>query len=188
MTLLILGVLMWSGIHLVPVLAIGTRESLRERLGNGPYRGIFSLLIVFSIVLIVLGWRSTPEIYLYVLPWPAKTVAFVLICISFILLGAAHHPSRIKRIIRNPMLTGIFIWAASHLLAYGTTRALALFGGLAAWALLEIVLINGRDGAFVKPPAAPLTAEVRGIVISGAILIVVLLLHPYFAGVSPFPR
>ena len=86
------------------------------------------------------------------------------------------------------MLTGVFIWAVAHLLVNGTTRALVLFGGLGIWALLEIVLINKRDGAYTKPDSPGFSEELKGTFFSAGILMLILLLHPYFAGVTPFPR
>jgi len=188
MTLLIIGVLLWVVVHLMPAVAPSLKENLVGGMGRNPYRGVFALVILGSLALIVLGWRSTPEEFLYVLPAGSRMVAFVLICLSFIVIGAAHHPSRIKRIIRHPMLTGVFIWAAAHLLVNGTTRALVLFGGLGIWALLEIVLINKRDGAYSRPGKPDFSEELRGTFISAGFLLLILFLHPYFAGVTPFAR
>ena len=86
------------------------------------------------------------------------------------------------------MLTGVFVWAAAHLLVNGTVRAIVLFGTLAVWALLEIILINRREGDYVKPDVPGFSRELRGLLISLVVILVVLFLHPYFAGVSPFPR
>ena len=188
MTLLIIGVLVWIGVHLIPALARPFRESLIDRFGNNAYRAIFALAIVASVAMIVLGWRATPEEYLYVLPASAKTAGFVLICLSFLIIGSAHHPSSIKRFIRHPMLVGVAIWALSHLLTNGTTRALVLFGGIGLWSLIEIPLINKRDGAYTKPEAPDFSEELKGLFFSAGILLIVLFLHPYFTGVTPFPR
>jgi uncharacterized membrane protein len=188
MTLLIAGVLTWSVVHLVPAIAPSLRQSLVGSLGEKGYKGLFALLVFGGLVLIVLGWRSTPEEYLYVLPPWSRTVGFVLMIVAFLLLGATHHPTRIKRWIRHPMLTGVFVWSASHLLMNGTIRAMVLFGGLGLWSLLEIMLINRRDGLYIKPDVPKLSEELRGFFISGIIFGVVLFLHPYFAGVTPFPR
>lgn len=188
MSMLIAGVLVWVGVHLIPVLARAFRQNLIDSKGKGTYRGIFSLAIIASLVLIVFGWRSSPEIYLYVLEPPVKTVAFILICVAFIIFGSAHHPSSIKRFVRHPMLAGVAVWALAHLLTNGSTRALVLFGGMGAWALIEILLINRRDGVYVKPEAPGFNEELKGLFFSAGILLLVLLAHPYFTGVTPFPR
>ena len=188
MTLLVIGVLIWAIVHLSPAVAPALRQSLVGSLGEKGYKGVFALAILAGLVLIVLGWRSTPEEYLYVLPPWSKTAGFVLMVVSFALLGAAHHPTRIKRFVRHPMLTGVIVWSASHLLMNGTTRALVLFGGLGLWAILEIPLINRREGIYVKPDVPDFSEELKGFFISAIIFGIVLFLHPYFAGVTPFPR
>lgn len=188
MTVLIIGVLIWVLVHLVPGIAQPLKKSMTERLGENGYKGLFSLLLLASIVLIVLGWRSTPEAYVYNLPPWSRMAGFILMIVAFLLVGAAHHRTRIKRFIRHPMLTGVFLWGVSHLLTNGTTRALILFGGIGLWALIEIPLINRREGPYTPPDAPDFSEEVKGFFISALILIVVLMLHPYFAGVTPFPR
>jgi uncharacterized membrane protein len=188
MTLLVVGVMLWMAVHLIPAVARPLRQSLIDKLGNNVYRGVFALAIVASLAIIVLGWRSAPEEYVYVLPSSAKTVGFILICLSFLIIGSAYHPSSIKRFIRHPMLTGVFVWALSHLLTNGTTRALVLFGGIGIWALIEIPLINRREGAYTKPEAPDFHEELKGLFFSAGILMIVLFLHPYFTGVTPFPR
>ena len=187
MNLLIAGVLLWSIGHLSPSFAPGFRQSLIDKLGAGPYRGVFALVIVASLLLIVFGWRSTPEEYLYILPVWSRQLGFVLMFVSVFMLGAAHGKSLVKRFIRHPMLMGVFVWSVSHLLTNGTTRALILFGALGIWALIEMPLLNARDRDWVRPAATPLSAELKGLVISAVVFAVLIGLHPYFAGVSPLP-
>ena len=187
MALLGLGILLWIVVHLVPTIGQPLRADLIDRLGANGYRGVFSLAILTSLVLIVIGWRSTPESYLYVLPPWSRDVGFVLMVLSFVLIGAAHYKTGIKRVISHPMLAGVAVWATAHLLMNGTTRALVLFGGLGVWALIEIPLINKREGAKEAPVSPGFSGELKGLFISAIIFMVVLFLHPYFAGVSPYP-
>lgn len=188
MAALSIGVLLWVVVHLIPSIEQPLRQRLISRLGENGYKGAFALTILIALVLIVLGWRSAPEEYLYILPAWSRTVGLFLMILSFVLLGAAHYPSLVKSYVRHPMLMGVFVWAVSHLLMNGTTRALVLFGGLGLWALLEMPLINRREGEYIKPDAPDFSGELKGVFISGVIFIVVLMLHPYFAGVTPFPR
>lgn len=188
MILLILGVILWSCVHFIPTLARPFRQSLINSLGDGPYRAGFSVVVLLSIVLMVLGWRSIPEVTLYQLPMWSAPLGFLLMLIAFILFGSSHHKTAIKRLIRNPMLTAMIVWSVSHLLTNGSTRALVLFGGLGLWALIEIPLINAREGAYTRPESSGWKSELKGIAISVVIFVVVILLHPYFAGVSPVPR
>lgn len=187
MNVLIAGVVLWTVAHLMPTLAAGFRQGLIDKLGAGPYRGVFALTVLASLVLIVFGWRATPEQYLYVLPAWTRSLSFILMMISVFLLGAANSKTAIKRYLRHPMLLGVFVWSLSHLLTNGTTRAVVLFGGLGLWALLEIPLINSRDGAREIPAAPGMKSELIGIAITAAVFVLLLFLHPYFAGVSPMP-
>ncbi len=182
------GVLLWTAVHLIPCFARGLRTSLVERLGEHRYRGLFALGIIVSLVLMVVGWRSTtPELIYLPPPWGTPLTS-VLMLFSVMLFGAAHQPTRIKRYIRHPQLTGMVVWSLSHLLSNGDVRSLVLFGGLGLWALIEMPLISRREGAWQRPYGPALLVEIRGILISAVIFFVLVLLHPYFAGVSPMPR
>ena len=185
MVWLCVGVLLWMVVHLIPSVAPGLRTSLIERVGENPYKGIFALTLLLSIALIVIGWRSTTPEIIYVPPAWSVPVTSMLMLIAVWLFGAAHQPTRIKRIIRHPQLTGMVVWSLSHLLSNGDSRSLVLFGGLGLWALIEMPLISRREGVWVKPYGPAFSVEVRGILISAVIFFVLVFLHPYFAGVSP---
>lgn len=184
---LCIGVLLFIVVHLVPCLARGFRDSLIERVGEQPYRGIFSVIQLMAIVLMIIGWRSTTPEFVYMPPSWGIPATSLLMLIAVMLFGAAQQPTRIKRYVRHPQLTGMAVWSVSHLLSNGDSRSLVLFGGLGLWALLEMFLINQREGAWVKPYGPALSIEVRGIVISAVVFFVLVYLHPYFAGVSPIP-
>ena len=170
MTFLIAGVLLWVAAHLIPTLATGLRQGLIDKLGDGPYRGIFTLIVLTSLGLIVFGWRMTPEEYLYVLPLWSRHAGFVLMMISIYLFAVSHGKSVVKSFVRHPMLMAVFLWSLNHLLTNGTTRALILFGGLGLWALIEMPLINAREGARELPPAPGLKSELIVLAISTVVL------------------
>ena len=119
MALLGFGVLLWAFVHLVPTIEQPLKQKLINRFGENGYKGLFSLSIVLAIVCIVFGWRSTPEDYLYVLPPWSRTLGFAMMFVAFVLMGAANYPTAIKRTLRHPMLTGVIVWSASHLLIMG---------------------------------------------------------------------
>ncbi len=187
MILLCIGVLLFVLVHFIPTLARGLKSSLIVHIGEHPYKGLFSLLLVTSIALMVFGWRSTTPELVYLPPGWGVTLTIILTLISVILFGAAQYPTRIKRIVRHPQLTGLVVWSSGHLLSNGDSRSLILFGGLGLWALIEMLLINRREGPWVKPHGPSLFVEARGLVISVIIFFVLMYLHPYFAGVSPIP-
>ncbi len=136
----------------------------------------------------VIGWRSTTPEFVYLPPGWGRPVTIVLMLISVMLFVAANYPTRIKRFIRHPQLTGLVTWSIGHLLSNGDSRSLVLFGGLGLWALIEMLLINRREGGWVKPDAPALSIEAKGLVISVIVFLALVFLHPYYAGVSPILR
>lgn len=185
MILLILGVLLWAFVHLFPSLMPEARGKLMDRLGEGPYKGLFALDLVIAILLMVFGWRSAMPEMVYAAPTAgAPIVTWVLVAIAFVLMGAANVPTNIKRVLRHPMLTGVAVWGVAHLLANGDSRSLILFGGLTVWAAVAIVTISRRDGAWEKPEAVPvqkdLVLAVIGVVLTG----VVAYFHEYLSGIA----
>lgn len=181
---LALGVLLWSAAHLFPSLGVATRASWIERIGEGPYKGGFTLALVLALGLMILGWRGTSPGFVYAPPSWGVTAALPLMALGLLLFVASGVPTHIKRVLRHPQLTGVAIWSAAHLLANGEDRSLLLFGGLGLWAILEMLAINRRDGAWQKPKAVPLLAELRPLVAMVVVFAVLYFAHPYIAGVS----
>lgn len=187
MVWLILGVLMWSAVHSLPSAGRSLRGELLERLGEGPYKGLFALAIVLSIVLMTVGWRSTEPAYLYAPPSWSRWAANGLMVVALVLFVASGVPTNLKRVLRHPQLAGVATWAGAHLLANGDGRSLVLFGGIGLWALASMWLINRRDGAWQKPQALPLTADLKPLIAGIVAFALVYLAHPWIAGVSPAP-
>ncbi len=186
MILLILGVLLFAVIHWFPALMPAQRNQMLTRMGN-PYKGLFALAIVASIVLIVLGWRGTTAYPVYETPGWGRHVPFIIMPIAIWLFSSTHSRARIRRVIRHPMLVGVGLWAGAHLLANGDIRSVILFGGLATWAVVSIALINRRDGAWVKPEInATIASDARSVVIVLVVYAVLMALHRHFAGVALF--
>lgn len=182
MFLLFLGVLLWSALHLFPAVMADKRNELNRSLGN-KYQGGFALLIVLSVILIVIGWRSTPPEILYVPLSFGRHINMLFMLVAVILFAASHSKSKIKQYVRHPMLLSVHIWALGHLLANGETRSVVLFGGMLVWTILSFILINKRDGEWVKPTEkAGMAGELRLIGISAVVYLVLMFAHPYFAG------
>ena len=184
MVWLILGVVLWSVVHLYPSIAASHRNKFSASMGNA-YQGIFALLIVGSIVLIVFGWKNTIPTQIYNPPSWGRHLTMLLILIAIILFGAANVKTRIREWIHHPMLTGMLVWSIGHLLANGDSRSVVLFGGLGLWAIVSQLTINKRDGAWVKPTDSKgLKTEVILIFVSLVLYGGLLFLHPYFSGMS----
>ena len=184
MGLLIAGLLVWALVHFTPSLAAPLRQKLITQLGEKAYKLLFTVLMFTALALIIFGWRSTLPSHLYQLPGFTRHIAMLLVLIAFVLFGASNYPTRIKQFIRHPQLTGVMVWAFAHLVLNGDSRSVLLFGSMGLWAILEIVLINRREGEWVKQPVPSWARETRGLAISLVVFVVVVLLHPYMTGVS----
>lgn len=188
MILLSLGVLLWAVTHLFVAKGVDARSAVIGKIGLGPYKGLFSLTLVLALVLIVFGWQATPPTLLWAPPAGMRHATMTLMPFAVILFISARAPTDIKQIIRHPQLTGVKLWAVAHLLSNGETRSVILFGGLLAWAVLEVIFINRRDGAWKKP------ARVGGLKTTISALIGVLVTglllwgHPWFAGMPVMGR
>lgn len=186
MNKLILGVSLWSVMHFVPAIAVDFRKNLIGKIGEKPYKGLFALLMVLALYLIISGWRATIPENLYLPPIWGRHATALLVLISFVLFIAPYHATNLKRFLRHPQLTGVATWGVAHLLANGETRSVVLFGGLAIWAVIEILLLNRRDGAWVKPAAVPVKKDVILGVAGLATYIVIAFSHQWLFGFSPF--
>lgn len=191
MTRLVIGVLLWSLVHFVPSLAAEFKKAMVNRYGENAYKGLFGVLAIVSLYLIISGWKSLtpvePEVLnaIYTVPEWGGHAAALLVLISFVLFFAPYPPNNVRRLMRHPQLTGVAMWGLGHLLAVGTARAIVLFGGLTIWALIEIFLINKRDGTWVKPERAPLKKDVT--LVAFAVLVYLAFLythHMLFGGTN----
>lgn len=181
MTLLILGLLLWS----LPHLAKRLIPDQRARWGN-PGKGVIALLIGAGVVAMILGYRSADFVPLYA-PLPGMGHANnTLMLVSLFLFGVGGTKGVLYTRMRHPMLWGQVVWAAAHLLVNGDLASVVLFGGLGLWALAEMALINRtpwtapQDGRGLKGDAMNLA----GTLVLLAIIAFVhqWLGHPVFEG------
>jgi uncharacterized membrane protein len=186
MTRLALGVLLWGFVHFLPAIAVEFRKRLIGKLGENPYKGIFTLLMALAIYLIISGWKAATVENLYLPPEWGRHAAALLVLVGFVLFFAPYPATNIKRILRHPQLTAVACWGVGHLLANGEIRSLVLFGGMALWALAEMVFLNRRDGAWVRLDPVPVRNDV---ILAGAgvlVYIVIAASHQWLFGASPF--
>jgi uncharacterized membrane protein len=184
MCLLIFGLTMWSCIHLFSSIAKGTRENIISKLGLGPYKGIFAVLIVSSVILIVFGWRSIEPTDIYLPQSWGRHVTFFLVLLTFILFFAARRKTNIKRILRHPQLAGLVLWGIGHLFSNGDNRSLILFSWLTIWAALEMFMINRREGEWIKPESVIVKNDVITVIGGCVVYAIFLMAHPYLSGIK----
>jgi uncharacterized membrane protein len=187
MELLLAGLVLFGGTHLFLSLASAQTEDAKARFGEPAVKGIVAVLSLAGLVLIVLGWRSSEPSWIYTPPMQIRSIATLLVAIAIYLFVISNRPSVIKRVLRHPQLTGVILWSGAHLLLNGDSRSLLLFSGLGIWAVLEIALINGRDGAWEKPQAPALKTDLISAIVSVVVILALSWGHRWFAGVAIVP-
>jgi uncharacterized membrane protein len=154
MAVLIVGLVVFLGVHSVALAAPAVRSNAIARLGDGAWKGLYSLVAAAGLALIVYGFylaRESPTV-LYSPPGWLRYVTFLLMLPVFPLLFAAYLPGRIKTAMKHPMLAAVKFWALAHLLANGMLADVLLFGGFLAWAVLDRISLKRRVQAV---PTAP---------------------------------
>ena len=184
MVLLILGVVVWSGVHCVPAVAVPLRSKCIDALGPGIYQLVYSLVIFASLAMMIFGWRSAVSAPVYTPPAWGASAAFVLMVIMSLLFVASYAKTNLKRLVRHPQLSSVLVLSIAHLLANGDDRSLILFGGLGVWAIAAMILIGKRDGDWIKPDAVGVKEELLTVVVAAVVFAVFLFAHPYISGVA----
>lgn len=187
MTLLIAGVLLWSLVHFIPSLTPGFRRSVIGLVGENGFKAIFGLVMIGAVLLMVFGWKTLDEAVAYDAPSWGGVVALVTMLGTSVGFFAPYMPNNLKRVIRHPQLTGMILFGVGHLFAVGYVRSLVLFGGLALWALLEILLINRREGAWIKPEPASRKDDFKLVLAGLGFFLIFMFTHEGLFGVSPLP-
>jgi len=182
MWMMIAGLTLWTLVHWTPSLFPGIKQRWREALGPGGYQGSFALLILVGLLLLVLGWRSTPAEHLYQPSLALRHPAMGLVVLGFILMGASNYNSRLKAWLRHPQLTGFMLWAIAHLLLNGDHKSVLVFSWLLLWAVTEIFLINRREGPWQAPEVVSWPKELLGALVSLGVVALLAWLHPYLSG------
>lgn len=187
MTTLILGLVLFFAVHSVRIVA-GPFRDAQVAACPGRWKGLYSLVSAVGLGLIIWGWMQyrlmAPQ--LYDPPAWGRHAAMALVLPAFILLAGANGPvGQIKAAVRHPMLIGIILWSAGHLLANGDQASVLLFGSFLAYAVVDLIAALGRKE---PPPVATKPMADVIMVVAGTALYVlfVLFLHRVFFGVSPF--
>ena len=182
MTLLLVGLLLFTGVHFVPSVAPGLKRAWLGRLGENGYKGTFSLLLLAGLALIVIGWRGTAPELVYLPPAALHYPALALIFLGFLLFVVSNRQSRLRHRVRHPQLTGVALWGIAHLMLNGDNRSLLLFGALSLWAIVEMLTINRRDGLWIKENPPGWGSEVITLIITTVVIGVIVAIHPWLSG------
>lgn len=157
MTWLIVGLVLFLGVHSVSIVAPAARDRWALSVGENGWKGLYSVVSLAGLVLIVIGYGAAREapVLLYTPPAGLRHLAALLMLPVFILLFAAYLPGRIQRAAKHPMLAAVKFWALAHLLANGSLADVLLFGGFLAWAVADRISVKRRAAAGMRvgPPS-----------------------------------
>ena len=192
MTLLVLGLVLFLGIHSFSM-ARERRAAMIGRIGEGPYKGLYSLLSLAGIVLIAIGYgqyRANGYIPVWDPPVWTRHLSLLLVWFAFVALVAAYLPGRIKSRLKHPMLAGVKLWALAHLISNGDLGSIILFGSLLAWAVYARIAAKRRERSGEPPPPIVVSGwrNDAAAVVVGAIVYLAFgfVFHPLLIGVPAF--
>ncbi len=190
MAILIIGLVVFLGIHSVRIFADGFRTRTIARIGPLAWKGLYSVVSLAGFALMVWGYSMTRgEAGLWNPPGWTRHATVLLMLVSFILLAAAYVPGNgIKARIGHPMVLGIKVWAFAHLLSNGRIGDVLLFGAFLVWAILDFKAARGRDKAAGTSYASLGAARTAIAVTLGlaAYVVFMLWLHTLLIGVRPY--
>jgi uncharacterized membrane protein len=191
MAILVLGIIIFLGMHLVRVVAPGFRAGIIESRGKGTWMGLYTIVSLVGLCLIIYGFgQARGETgMLYNPPIFLRHIALLLMLVAFIVLAAGFLPAgRIAVAVKHPQVLSIKIWALAHLLANGETSSVLLFGSFLAWAVILRISLKRREraGEKVLPVFKSTRNDVLAVLIGlVAFVLFVWKLHELLIGVQP---
>lgn len=187
MWVLILGLVLFLGIHSTRVVAPGFRMQLIDQRGEKFWKLTYTAFSLVGLVLMVWGYaiaRQSP-IVVYDPPVAMRHLTLLLMLPVFPLFAASHSPGFIKAKLQHPMLIGTLLWAVAHLLANGTLADVVLFGAILVWAAVD--LVSNFNRGTVRLGREPVLRKDISAVVAGVVIYVIFVmwLHELLFGVSP---
>ena len=195
MIVLIIGLVIFFGMHLVPV--TGVKSSLIERMGEKKYRSIFYIISLVGFIIIIYGFSlidtcnpmmadcETDNFYLWDSFEYSKEISFLLMPICIIFLVASQMKSNIKKVVRHPMLIGVLIWSFVHLLSTGDLRSIILFASFGAFSIIDIIFTRKTAEQGIS---FSILNDVVVIVVGLVLYSIILYFHEYVSGLQIVER
>ncbi|MEX2321541.1 MAG: NnrU family protein [Saccharospirillum sp.] len=191
MIALVVGLVIFLGIHSTPMLAPQWRESMIRQMGRMPWKALYSLVSLMGFGLIIWGYgmaRLDP-VWVWFAPGWTRHLSALLMIPAFIFLAAAYVPgNRIKARLGHPMVLAVKTWAIAHLIANGTLADILLFGGFLAWAVAYFIYARRKDRANnTQYPVNGLKCDIIAVV--GGLIgyaIFAFWAHQWLIGIPPF--
>jgi uncharacterized membrane protein len=159
MTMLVLATAVFLATHFITSTPL--RPALVSAMGEWPYRGAYSTIALITLVWMAWAYAGAPREQLWTgsreIPYVLMPLAFVLIACGYwrnpTMVGAdkllkSEDPARgIIRITRHPIMWGLMLWAAAHIVARGDLKSLVFFGGFLLLALVGTLSMDARKRA-----------------------------------------
>ncbi|MBP1853385.1 NnrU family protein [Rhizobium halophytocola] len=191
MAILILGIILFLGVHSIRLAAPGFRRSMVEKMGEGPWRGVYSAASLVSLVILIWGFAVAPVINVWFPPEFMSHITvllmlFAMICFIASLMPAGHIQTKTK----HPMVLSVKIWAFAHLLANGDLASILLFVAFLAWGVVMRIALKKRwrRGELMLPSFVSARYDVIAVVVGVVVWAALLLkLHELLIGVAPIP-
>jgi uncharacterized membrane protein len=190
MAVLVLGLVLFLGVHSTRIFADGWRSGMIARMGPLPWKGLYSVVSIVGFVILVWGFRMARQdtLVLWTSPNWMKHVTAVLMMVSMILFVSAYIPhNSFKARLHHPMMLSVKVWALAHLLAVGVAADVVLFGTMLVWAAFGFRAARQRDRAnnVVYPPGNAIGTTIAIAVGLVAWSVFAMLLHGPLIGVRP---
>jgi uncharacterized membrane protein len=192
MAILVLGLVIFLGLHSIRICAEPLRAQAIARLGEGPWKGIYSIVSVIGFVLIVWGFAqarfTAPE--LWTAPPGARHATILLMLVAMLIFaGYFFKQSHIAVAVHHPMVWSVAFFGLAHLIANGTAADVMLFGGFFIWALADLMSSYARDRQDSVIHPEPNWGATVGAIMLGLVLwaVIAFWLHFWLFGVSPLP-
>lgn len=180
MILLSLGVILWAAAHYFKRFAPEQRAAMGDK-----GKGLVAVAIVASLLMMIFGYRGAEFIHVWAPPSWTVHLNNLMMLVAVIVYGMSATTGRLRGKMRHPQLTAVKIWAVAHLLVNGDLASIILFGGLLAWAVGSVILIN-RAGPWVRPQPGNPKKDILLVVITLVLFAVMTAIHAWL-GVWPFP-
>lgn len=188
---LIVGLVLFLGVHSVRIVAPAFRQAQIDQRGLNAWKGIYSIVAIIGFVILVWGYgiaRQDPVVFWIAPTWMSHVVALLMLPAMILLVASQVPAGRIKAAVKHPMLLAVKIWALAHLLVNGDLASVLLFGGFLVWAIVDRISEKKRlrAGITSNPVAGPLKWDVIDVV-GGLVLYVLFItvLHKLLIGVPP---
>jgi len=134
------------------------RRKLAGAMGEWPYRAAYSLVALVTLGWMIWAYAAAPREALWA---PLPRLAVVVMPFAFLLIACGYwrnptmvgaerllrsdDPARgIIRVTRHPIMWGLMLWAAVHILANGDLASLVFFGGFLALAAFGTLAMDAR--------------------------------------------